>query len=1233
MVAGEHRFHPECFQCCLCQVIIGDGEPYALVERSFLYCGECYHKTTHKPSSQHHQQTASITSPQCGETPTQQGTEPPSSSSLSTLTPHDLDPNSKTTFAVAPPSSSETTATDRQASPLQPAITTTTAATVEDAAITTAATTLSSKLTFQQQTPRRKTHSIQMVSIRPSQKTPTKLVAKSIPLTTTPTAIAVTGNTNKSYSDIASPTDGISKPFRDKTTTSRDDLKKQQQQRQQRRNQHRQHQQQQQQQQEQLQQQLRDASAASAASSLNHEQKPSPQLDSGQGEGCDLSPNQVDGRDSFSQQGEPRDMFSQQDESPHTSSTLGAGHDLSSPQGEGYDLFTKERDLDVDGGKANMKRLQLTLRSLSSNGDGSQPGSWDIRRSLNRNSGAGGRSTPCVVIDQLWPGSELEGLEVGDRILEVNGASIKDKTLDEVRHMLTDNLSPVAVMLERDLSPLRLPKEEGEEPGSPSSASPVRTRLLRGGVKAEGAESDQSSDSNAETVVVHDTLVRLRPKNSLKAKGHSPNRRRSKSPSPCPSSRQKSIDLSRSHSFTTHSQQHRVFRATDLMLGEVLGQGFFGQAIKAVHRVTGEIMVLKELHNFDESAQKSFLREVSMLRNVSHPCVLRFMGVLYRDRKLNLVTEFIDGGALTDLLLNHSEELSWKQRVAFAKDIANGMNYLHSIDIIHRDLNSQNCLVRSDQTVVVADFGLAKICPRHERLDWLLSSGRKGGDSGEETLTTIGEGVTQTDAAAGSGGGRIPKGAMKKKRFSRRKRQTVVGNPYWMAPEMMTKGVYDEKVDVFSFGIIVCETIARVTADPDYLPRSLDFGLNVEAFHKRFCQDVPEPYFMLAVLCSQMEPDQRPSFEKIYMLCEALYLHVEHKMAVPVELQGSTVQFYRRYKMETYGTNFKDIDSCTEADSGTEKQKSTATSQMGVGVSDTQTKESSDGENQCDSQGEVTSPERITSERSQGQKLGSGDQGYPSSNPASDCDAEPSDTGSGSSQAVGMSGCATGNLPTNTDTLQEGTSQSGYAAVETPIAAPDRETTVAERCSQPSSRPSCLSVMTANDDQAYFSCPSASPPASPSSTCQFSSCQASPDPTNLSNCLRHSMDLNTSHKISLPDTTVVGQANEASLELSSSNRPKSVSPASDAVRNETPAHLYKLTSLSLNDVTPISHLLSVNSGTDQDRARQNGSAESGIFSDAAVSPKPAVRTSPVPVSPHLLTQTEKNDKKAQDSQV
>ena len=88
-------------------------------------------------------------------------------------------------------------------------------------------------------------------------------------------------------------------------------------------------------------------------------------------------------------------------------------------------------------------------------------------------------------------------------------------------------------------------------------------------------------------------------------------RRRSKSPSPLPQSRQKSVDLSRAQSFRSMPQTHRIFRTSDLVPETVLGQGFFGQAVKVTHRLTGEVMVLKELYKFDEDAQKSFLKEVT----------------------------------------------------------------------------------------------------------------------------------------------------------------------------------------------------------------------------------------------------------------------------------------------------------------------------------------------------------------------------------------------------------------------------------------------------------------------------------------------------------------------------------------------------------------------------------------------------------------------------------------------
>lgn len=90
---------------------------------------------------------------------------------------------------------------------------------------------------------------------------------------------------------------------------------------------------------------------------------------------------------------------------------------------------------------------------------------------------------------------------------------------------------------------------------------------------------------------------------------------------------------------------------------------------------------------------------MAVLRSLHHKNVLRFIGVLYKEKRLNIVTEYIPGGTLKDLIHDSSIILPWEQRVNFAKDIASGMSYLHSKNIIHRDLNSHNCLVREVSTI------------------------------------------------------------------------------------------------------------------------------------------------------------------------------------------------------------------------------------------------------------------------------------------------------------------------------------------------------------------------------------------------------------------------------------------------------------------------------------------------------------------------------------------------------
>ena len=70
--------------------------------------------------------------------------------------------------------------------------------------------------------------------------------------------------------------------------------------------------------------------------------------------------------------------------------------------------------------------------------------------------------------------------------------------------------------------------------------------------------------------------------------------------------------MSRTKSFRVEpiKNQQRIFRASDLVKGELLGQGFFGRVYKVTYRESEEVMVLKELYRFDEEAQKNFLKEV-----------------------------------------------------------------------------------------------------------------------------------------------------------------------------------------------------------------------------------------------------------------------------------------------------------------------------------------------------------------------------------------------------------------------------------------------------------------------------------------------------------------------------------------------------------------------------------------------------------------------------------------------
>ncbi|KAM4545400.1 LIM domain kinase 1-like [Odontesthes bonariensis] len=467
----------------------------------------------------------------------------------------------------------------------------------------------------------------------------------------------------------------------------------------------------------------------------------------------------------------------------------------------------------------------------------------------------------------------LSSVHAGDRVLEVNGVPVRNISPDEIDRVIQDTRRPLQLTIEHSPQSPHGPLQADAPPDSISRPdSRVRDKLSPQLPSLEEEPSPREEQRMSLSPPQHQGTTGMRARHILRSFSID---KYPLSPGALSLLSQRR-DMVRSESLRVDpgERTHRIFRPSDLIHGEVLGKGCFGQAVKVTHQETGEVMVMKELIRFDEETQRTFLKEVKVMRCLDHPNVLKFIGLFYKDKRIHFVSEYIQGGTLRETIIKMDKDFPWSTRVGYAKDIAAGMAYLHSMNVIHRDLNSYNCLVREDQSVVVADFGLARLV------------------------------MEERNQSRTSSLERPPKGTLSElRRPDRRKRYTVVGNPYWMAPEMIHGKTYDERVDIFSFGIMICEIIGRVSADPDYLPRTNDFGLNVAGFLQQYHPAQCPPAFLpLIVLCCDMDADKRPSFSKLQEWLDNLLMHLDISLPLLSELEQVCRDFWKNHNHQNQGS-------------------------------------------------------------------------------------------------------------------------------------------------------------------------------------------------------------------------------------------------------------------------------------------------------------------------------------------
>jgi len=144
-------------------------------------------------------------------------------------------------------------------------------------------------------------------------------------------------------------------------------------------------------------------------------------------------------------------------------------------------------------------------------------------------------------------------------------------------------------------------------------------------------------------------------------------------------------------------------------IGREIGKGTFSQVHECTHKESGESFALKTINKTVYKTSKVVIEnEIRILKKSCHTSIIRLYEVFETEENLFLVMELFKGGELYTHICDHGSLSEYRSHKIFSQ-VFDGVRYLHSIKIVHRDLKLENILLDTTRSIKLTDFGLSKI--------------------------------------------------------------------------------------------------------------------------------------------------------------------------------------------------------------------------------------------------------------------------------------------------------------------------------------------------------------------------------------------------------------------------------------------------------------------------------------------------------------------------------------------